>query len=364
MELGVIYGLPDKYATTIRMKNLINSLSSDIKVKEVNLKNWEGGYPKKGFKVIKNTIQSLKKLKNSDVIYFNAPLLPSSFAGNLIKKIYSKPIIVDWDDAFIDFRKIKPSFFNPRAYYEYKSVKKANKLVVVSKYLRNVALDIGVNNNDVSYISNGVDTDFFDPKKTKASKFIEKHQIDTQKNTILFLGRIGGNKNEFAGKEVANATIKLLKEGKELEAMVVGDGPNLSNFKKYVSKMNCRENFIFTGFINRSNVRKAIKASDICVNPLKEDNFSSRCRSSVKIKEYMSMAKKVVATGIGENKRDLMYGEAGYLVEPGWRGIKKGLVKAMEDEKSENEFARKVAKKKFDWNVLSKKFHEIIKRID
>ncbi|MDD5669019.1 MAG: glycosyltransferase, partial [Candidatus Omnitrophica bacterium] len=90
--------------------------------------------------------------------------------------------------------------------------------------------------------------------------------------------------------------------------------------------------------------------ADVCVAPFR-DTPVTRCKSPLKIVEYMSCGKAVVASNVGEVPR--MLGGAGVLVKAGdVRSLSDGIELLLKDpclRKKLGEFARRRAENRYNW---------------
>jgi glycosyltransferase involved in cell wall biosynthesis len=362
IKLGVIYALPEKYATSIRIKNLTERLEN-VEIIKIQPNEWPNNLLGKILVIIKNCLKVLNPKFKPDVVYASAPLIASSIPAILVKKIKKIPLIVDWDDCFVDFSKYNPKPWN-LCYWEYLAVKNADKVVVVSDKLKELAMFLGKKEEDIEYIPNGVDLELFNPEKYKEDriKIRKKYKIKDDEIVVGFVGSINdlGN-NNFVGKDIADCAIKLKKEGvlDKFKFLIVGFGNGLGLFKDYVEKKGIRDRFIFTGYIEHEDVPKYISAMDVALVTFDEKTFSAYTRSSCKIKEFIAMNKIVITVGVGENLKDLDYGKYGILVESNEK-ICKGLFKYLKYYKYYVSISPRNHAKNYDFNKLSKKLENLI----
>jgi len=363
IKLGVIYALPEKYATSIRIKNLTKRLKN-IEIIEIQPKKWPNNLLGKILVIIKNCLKVLDPKFKPDVIYASAPLIPSSIPAILLKKIKNIPLIIDWDDCFVDFSKYKPKPWN-LCYWEYLAVKNADKVVVVSEKLKELAMLLGKKKKDIEYIPNGVDLKLFDPKKYKKEriKLRKMYNIGDNEIVIGFVGRINSSKNSFVGKDIADCAIKLKKKNQrifnKLKFLIVGFGKGLTSFKNYVKQNNIADKFIFTGYVKYKNIPKYISVMDAALVPSDEKSFTAHARSSCKIKEFIAMNKVVISVKVGENVKDLKNGKCGILVRRNDK-ICEGLLKYLKNYRRYLNINIRKCAKYYDFEKLSRKLENLI----
>jgi glycosyltransferase involved in cell wall biosynthesis len=293
--------------------------------------------------LVKQILKSLLLIKNEPV-YASAPLLSSALPALIIKKLKGNMLIADWDDAFMDFTKKTPSVFSSH-YWELALLKNADKVVVVSKTLEKIATEIKGKEN-VLYLPNGVDTEKFKP---------DKEQIN-DKLTVGIIGYIGKIDDRFAYQEMAEVA-------KDIDAnfVVIGHGKGMKNFKSFVKENNMENKFSFFNYVKHEDMPSFIAKMDICLVPF-GNFFTSTTRSSVKMKEFMSMGRAIVASNIGENITDLENGKCGLLAKDNQEFIKK--IQILQKRKNyRNQLgskARTRAKMVYDFKILRKKLGNFI----
>jgi len=97
--------------------------------------------------------------------------------------------------------------------------------------------------------------------------------------------------------------------------VLVGEGPQLADVKKFFAQ---REGMVVRFFprLPYEQFLRLIAASDVAAFPY-PDTPIYRAKCSARIVDYMSMAKAVVTTAIGQNTDYIVDGESGVLVPPG-----------------------------------------------
>lgn len=363
IKLGVIYGLSPAYATSIRMKNLVKQLNVDLT--EITPTRFYSRADKI-LSLLRNCAKVLSLKFNPDIVYANAPLIASSIPAILAKKIKRKPIVVDWDDAYVDFRKYKPKPWE-FCYWEHKLIKEADKVIVVSHELVDVASAIRKSKKDIYYIPNGVNKKLFDPTKYRDIRKIvrKKYEVNEDEVVVGFVGTINKTKDGgFAGIEIAKAAYELLVKRKilNLRFLIVGFGGGLVLFKKWVKEHNLQKHFIFTGFIKHIKIPKYISAMDIAVVPIDKHEFSALTRSSCKLKEFMAMEKIVVTVNIGENIYDSNHGRGCILIENNNRIARaiQWILRNMSRAKKIQKNARIIILEKCDYEKLGRALSQLL----
>jgi len=97
--------------------------------------------------------------------------------------------------------------------------------------------------NNLSIVSNGVDTDLFNPGI--ASRALKKQLKLPNKPLVLSVGRVDGEKHLI----VLIRAMKLLLKETEAHCLIVGRGNALANMKRQVVNLGIQNNISFAGFV-------------------------------------------------------------------------------------------------------------------
>ncbi|EHR79149.1 group 1 glycosyl transferase [Thermococcus litoralis DSM 5473] len=316
-SIGVVYGLPEKYATSIRLKKLLGDIKDkNIRTRQIIPIEWEGSIVKKISIILRNIMTVLDPRFEVDILYVSAPLIASSIPGIIAKLLKKTPLVVDWDDAFVDFRKNKPRSWEI-SFWEYLAIKLADKVVVVSPELKKIALHLGKNRGNVIYVPNGVDMQISEQKyDEEREKMRKKLGIRDDEIVVGFVGRISRRKNTFVGKELVDCA-EQLKTSNMLEYfrfLIIGFGEGFETLKRYAEEKGVSNKFIFTGYVEHSEIPFYISAMDICVVPVGK-KFTDTVRSSFKLKEFIAMGKPVITVNYGSFSYETRNGKFAVLID-------------------------------------------------
>ena len=359
---GILYGNPKRFATTIDLYHFTKYFGGKFRIIQVVPDDDENKFSRALKRLSSNLIMPLSKLPALDlIIYANDGFVDV----NLIKKIKNLPVVLMWYDAFKNFVDLKATRWKPVSYLRYNNVLKSDAVIGISDVLVNQAKRIRKDDSNIFYLPNGVDTAIFDPSIFNGKEIRERYKISQDTIVVGYVGRIGGEGKNFSGKPLARAACEILNNAlQKVIFMIVGFGPKLNIFRRYVKRNNLEDNFIFTEFIPYSKIPFYISCFDICVDTL-DDIFLSYARCERKMKDYMSMGKPIVATGIGENLKDLDNGRAGLLTKPDNNDLGEKIIIYIKNKTLREKMGRKArerAVKYYDWRILSSKLEEITLR--
>jgi len=229
---------------------------------------------------------------------------------------------------------------------EYKIIYNVDHIIAVSRQIYNELVDWArIPNEKVSYVPNGVDTNYFKPSKDK-------------KPFILFVGRLTKRKGaDILIKAFARVSNKLT----EYKLIIVGDGEEKTKLKNLVKKLNIENYVSFMSNIPMSLLREIYAKASIFVLPSRGEGFP------LSLLEAMSSGCAVIATKISGVVDVIDNGKNGLLVKPGdERDLSQTLEFLLSDgsliKKLANN-ARKLVERKYNWDIIAKKTIKIYKNI-
>jgi glycosyltransferase involved in cell wall biosynthesis len=231
-------------------------------------------------------INNIIKKEKIDFIYERNAFF--CFAGSYLAQKHDIPIIIEVNEIS-GIKRVRGQVLKGLAKkIEKENFLKSSALIVVSSFLKQQIRSFGVEEKNVYVIPNGVNLDEFDPGIKKDDVIVNKLGL----NNKTVLGFVGGfvawHNFEFLIESFR--TIIDLDPREEIVLMLVGDGPKKAEIVELVSIAGLKERVLFIGSIGHKDISKYIQLMDICLIP-----HSNEYRSPIKLFEYMSMAKPVVA---------------------------------------------------------------------
>jgi len=181
-------------------------------------------------------------------------------SGMLAKKISSKPLVVHIHATEFD-RAGGPG--DERVHkIEHAGMTYADRVIAVSKYTAQMIMSrYRIDTGKIRIIHNA----FSLPKDSDLSQ-----QRIFKGPTVLFLGRITLQKGPDYYLEVAE---KVLKAHPEARFILAGTGDMSRHLLRRSAALRLKNKFLFTGFLNRKQVERILRASDIYVLPSVSEPF-------------------------------------------------------------------------------------------
>ena len=222
-----------------------------------------GIYPVRAIKTIKKW--------DLDVIHSHTEFGIGTFA-RIIAKQLNIPLVHTYHTMYEDYvHYITKGYFNDtsKKIVEYLTKfycdKTTKELIVPTKKAYDLFKEKYKVDKDVHIIPTGIDLEKFykeniDSKKLE--KLREKYKINKNDFIILYVGRLGKEKNvDF----LLDNQEYFVKNNKNVKLVIVGDGPDYNEYVEKVKKLNLQENIIFTGKVPYDNIQYYYNLGDVFV---------------------------------------------------------------------------------------------------
>jgi spore coat protein SA len=217
-------------------------------------------------------------------------------------------------------------------------------------------------------VSNGVDTDKFNPHKIKAetvASLKQKYDIKPDETVILYVGRLTEDKGAFELLEAIKTLVvnlgirqvKLLIAGSSFFGGKTKITPFIKKLQK--SSLEIKDNIIFTGYIDRSEIQNIFAVGDIAAVPsIVQDASPTVCY------EASSMELPVVASTRGGIPEIVIEGQTGLLYDDPYdidTIVEKLLyfIKDPAEKKVFGERGRALMEKNFTWKIVAGKIETV-----
>ena len=242
-------------------------------------------------------------------------------------------------------------------FIEWLNITISRRVIVVSSQLKEYYKKWSVSKEKIVVIPNGADSIKFHPR-TDGSKIISQFDLKGK----IVLGFIGSF-HYWHGLENLEGFIKsVILEYRNSAFLLVGEGPLKSKLEELFSAEEYEGRVFFSGYVPHEKIPEYVAAMDIVLAPYPKLEFFYY--SPLKLYEYMSAGRAVVASSIGQIAEVIVDKENGILYEPG--DFSDMLTKTkllIEDKKLRNKVgvnARELIENKYNWNTTAKKVRETL----
>jgi len=239
-----------------------------------------------------------------DYIYSYMPGTGSSVPAIRIKSKHKIPLILDLADMY---SMIRPKKVISNAF------EKADKILVITDYLKNKLLEQNVPKEKIFKISNGVDLKLFNLKNYDIEQIKKLRKSFDSEKLIVFTGSLQDL------NIIINSAKYVVKKFPNVKYVIVGDhrDPNRSKdvWKEKVKHNGLESYFKFLGRKPREEIPQYILCADICLDSFPNEPYYAAAHP-VKLLEYGSCGKPVVATNVLETAKIVKHNEFGFLAKP------------------------------------------------
>jgi glycosyltransferase involved in cell wall biosynthesis len=307
-------------------------------------------------------LQTIRNLaRESDIIHFQKcfpeTALPALWAAYLEKK----PIHYDWDDleiAFVPQWTRSKGIYNLVGTYEKWLPAMVDSVSYSTSYVKQMAMERGGQEDRMFWAPVGGDLERFNPQRTGAAL---KEKLGNQYRYIVYIGQL--EEGSYAELFI-RAAGDVVNQYPDIKFIVAGGGHRLPDLQTLAQSLGLQDKVIFTNYVPHSDIPDYVGLAEICVACF-EDNELTRCKSPLKIAEYLCAGKPIVASKVGDIPE--MVKDAGVVVPPGdWQSLGKALLEllAQPDKLSAMKTAaRRQAEQFYNWSVLADRFLENYQKV-
>ena len=281
----------------------------------------------------------LKECKKVDVVHAHW-LIPQGIVQSFIKK----PYVVTGHGG--DVTSLNSGIIKV---LKRRCLKRANKVTVVSKYLKSRVQDIA-DVDDVEIISMGCRVSNFGPQYRVENRF---NQGD--KKVVLFVGRL-------AEKKGVRYLIEAMNDI-DAKLVIVGDGPLRAELEDQAKALSLDADFL--GARTHDELREIYASADIFVAPSVKGKDGDMEGLGLVNLEAMSSGLVVIGSRSGGIVEIVEDGVTGLLVdEKNPQQIRDAINRVMSDAELASTLSANALEfvKRYDYPVLAKRYHECIEQ--
>jgi len=225
-----------------------------------------------------------------------------------------------------------------------------DRVVVVSRPIREDLTKAGVSGNRVTVIPNGVDVDGFSqgrPERLRSELGLGREEI-----VIGVIARLSPEKGHG---HLLRAACTVLQEEPKVRFLLVGDGPLRRALEREVSILGLTGFVIFGG--NRADMPEVYAISDIVVSASLREGFP------LSILEALAASRPVIATRVGGVPEIVQDDVTGILVDPGDEiGLANAILGLLRDaphRRALGQAGRKLVEERFSVHRMAREYMRV-----
>jgi glycosyltransferase involved in cell wall biosynthesis len=209
--------------------------------------------------------------------------------------------------------------------------KKVRKVVVPTEMIKRKFIALGLDEDRISVIPNGVDTSLFHPTP------LPKEPV------VLYYGTF----HPIRAKLLLEVIDVLVRRRQNVRFLLAGDVPPTVRERLLRVAGNRVE---MLGFVEHDLLPQYIHKARVCILP---QDRSLGGRLSIKLLEYMASGRPVVSTNVDESF-PLKESGAGIITEIDAEAMAEAIIRLLDDDKLAEEFARKGVEyaQKYNWDKI------------
>jgi glycosyltransferase involved in cell wall biosynthesis len=280
----------------------------------------------------------------------------AGLAAILAGKIIRKPVFIDFTDFYSDIAQTDSNRLAVPIlkYIELLVLKNARKVIVVSEIMKKRLMNLGISENKIEIVEDGVDKNMFTPDVGSAAI---REKLGLADNPIIVYH--GDIKYPDGVDLLFRAFSRVLKEIGDAKLLIMGGGGNyFEELKKLARQLVIQNSIVYTGWIDHQEVPKYLAAANIGAMPMRA-TLNHNCYLSFKLFEYWASGKPIVTTRLDAICQIVKNGENGLVINP--ENIEElaqaltYLLKNPDQAQKMGLCGRKLVEEKFDWDLLMEK---------
>lgn len=260
---------------------------------------------------IKHCVQTwhMARSHKSVVLLFRFQPLHDFFLSIVVLS-YFYPVVLEINAI----RSIEYSEGRPRIsdFLDWLSLASARRVFVVSQRLKEHLIDhYKLRSEQIAVIENGVDPDEFHPG-VSGQKIRKELRIDGR----FVIGFIGSFRPWHGINYLIAMAEHVIPQLPHAFFLLVGDGPDRPVYERKVHEKGLIRHFYFTGHVTHEKAPQYLAAMDVVMSPFPKQSYTKGFYgSTLKIFEYMAMAKPIIAPPLGQTSEVIEDGISGLLID-------------------------------------------------
>lgn len=253
------------------------------------------------FLSILSLVSKVRKTYDFDII-LGPWIYPDGFASVLLSRITKKPVVLQALGCDVN---LYANYFLRRQAIRW-ALNNSDRIVAVSKALKENVIGLGIQESKVAYIPNGVDIAIFAPMNQIDCR--NRLSLDANKKIILFIGSL----EEVKGVMYLIDAFKRLTSTSDMnvQLLMIGVGSLKTEIEKRINELSLQDQITLVGEISHQDLPLWINASDLFCLPSIREGMPNV------VLEAFGCKKPVIATRVGGIPDMMTSEDLGMLVEP------------------------------------------------
>jgi len=306
------------------------------------------------FPTISKVASKIIKDHGIDYVYAYMPGIGSSLPAMKIQSRYKIKFVLDVADlhVFVRPKKIVNSSFQ-----------KANKIITITKYLKDDLLKRNVPERKINIIANDVDLELFDPTKYDANEINRIRASFDSKYLLVFSGSLQDI------NLIINSAKDVIGKIPDTKFVIIGDhrDPNKTRYawETKVREKGLLKNFVFLGRKPREEIPLYVMCADVCLDSFPDEPYYAAAHP-IKLLEYGACGKPVVATSVTETANIIKHDIYGLLATPdNFIEYANHIVALLNDKEKREKMGREFSayvRSNFDWSKIAKDLQQVLQK--
>ncbi len=205
----------------------------------------------------------------------------------------------------------------------------AHRGIAVSRYTRQLLIQLGVSPWKVAFVPNGVDARVFRPAE-KSAALLRRYGLEGKK-IILTLARLVAHKGQ---DQVIKALPQVVRRVPQAVYVLAGQGGDESRLRELARSLHVQDRCIFTGYVSEKELVDHYNLADVYIMASREINQEGDVEGfGITFLEAGACQKPVIGGCSGGISDAVLDGRTGILVDPmDVNQIAAALIRLLSDE--------------------------------
>jgi len=284
------------------------------------------------YRFVRAAVRRLRDSFDFDLIdahYF----YPDGVAAMWLAREFDRPFTVTGRGTDLN---LIPQFSGPRAKIK-QVADRAAHMMTVAAALKNYLTELGVAEERVTVLRNGVDLAFFSPVADRAAARASLGFGD--RPTLLSVGHLIERKGH-------HLVIEAMRDLDDMDLLIAGDGPELASLRQLVEQWSLHGRVSFAGRLSQEALRRHYQAADALILASSREGWANV------LLESMACGTPVVATPVDGTPEVVAGREAGRLTADRSGGAIVSAVRDLFADRASRDATRRYAEQ-FGWDATS-----------